>query len=146
MRTVLLVDDEIDIRSVVEMSLTALGDWSVTTVTSGPEALERLEQEVPNLILLDVMMPGMDGMTTLGKIREREVWASVPVIFMTAKVQKQEIDQYMRLGAVGVLSKPFDPMRLPTDIDQILAGAIRERDGSTEEAIPSAEANVLNAS
>ena len=123
MRSVLLVDDESDIRSIVELSLTAVGDWTVVTAVSGPEALEQLEREVPDLILLDVMMPGMDGMTTLGKIRARGDCASVPVIFMTAKVQKHEVERYLQLGAVGVLPKPFDPMRLPEDIDRTLMEA-----------------------
>ena len=136
MRSVLLVDDESDIRSIVELSLTAVGDWSVTTAASGPEALHQLESEVPDLILLDVMMPGMDGMTTLGKIREHASCAAVPVIFMTAKVQKHEVAQYLQLGAAGVLSKPFDPMQLPHDIDHILTGVGNTGIGAAATAAP----------
>ncbi len=121
--SVLLVDDEEDIRTIGEMSLQAVGGWTVTSVPSGAAALEALATLSPDLIILDVMMPGMDGPSTLGKIRENAALSETPVIFMTAKVQRDEVERYMSLGVAGVVKKPFDPMTLPEEIKKIVAGA-----------------------
>ncbi len=118
---VLLIDDEPHIRRIGELSLKGVGKWIVVLASNGPEALEMAERESPDVILLDVMMPGMDGPETLKQLRGREVTARIPVIFMTAKVQKHEVDKYRVAGAVGVIPKPFDPMTLPSQIVQILA-------------------------
>lgn len=115
-RKILLVDDEADIRTVGRLSLSTLGSWEVVEASNGPEGIERATLEQPDLILLDVMMPGMDGPTTFGKLRTNANTKHIPVIFMTAKVQKHEIERYMKLGAKGVISKPFDPMSLPKEI------------------------------
>jgi len=120
LRKILLVDDEADIRLIAEISLSNLGGWEVLQAGSGLEALELASRERPDLILLDVMMPGMDGMTTLQKLREQEHGAATPVIFMTAKVQKAEIDRLLALGVRGLIPKPFDPMTLPEEIRAIL--------------------------
>lgn len=119
-RKVMLVDDEDDIRTIGNLSLSRVGGWQTVLAASGAEALSKAAAEQPDLILLDVMMPGMDGPTTLGQLRAQEATAKTPVIFMTAKVQKQEVARYLELGAVGVIGKPFDPMTLPAEIKRLL--------------------------
>jgi two-component system, OmpR family, response regulator len=117
---VLLVDDDPRIRKIAQISLEGVGGWKVSLVASGFEAIEVARREHPDVILLDVMMPEMDGPTTLARIREVAEIASIPVIFFTAKVQKQELDSYLALGAAGIISKPFDPMKLPGEIAEIV--------------------------
>jgi CheY-like chemotaxis protein len=118
---VMLVDDEAEIRIIGEMSL-KIGGWEVMVAESGADAIEHAARVRPDVILLDVMMPGMDGPATLGKLRADPALASIPVIFMTAKVQKREIGRYLALGANGVISKPFDPMLLVDEVTRILEG------------------------
>lgn len=120
---VLLVDDEPHIRRIGELSLKGVGKWVAVLASGGAEAQTLAERECPDVILLDVMMPGMDGPATLERLRANEATAKIPVIFMTAKVQKHEVDKYLAAGAIGVIPKPFDPMALPSQILQILAGA-----------------------
>ena len=120
-KKVLLVDDEPDIRKIAEMSLKMVGRFEVVVASSGIEALGTAEKELPDVVLLDVMMPGMDGPTTLGRLRDQAATAKVPVIFMTAKAQKHEVERYLALGAAGVITKPFDPMTLSAEIRRILA-------------------------
>jgi CheY-like chemotaxis protein len=116
---VLVVDDEPHIRRIGELALRSVGKLEVSLASSGAEAVEMAAAEHPDVILLDVMMPGMDGPTTLGTLRSRPETAHIPVIFMTAKVQKHEVERYLRLGAAGVIAKPFDPMSLPDDVRRI---------------------------
>lgn len=116
---ILYVDDEDDIREVVEFALEDEPDFQVKLCRSGPEALASLNDERPDLILLDVMMPGMDGPAVLGKIRQAGIDA--PVAFMTAKVQTSDIAHLTALGAVAVIAKPFDPMLLAGQIRSVLA-------------------------
>ncbi|AKF84403.1 response regulator [Myxococcus fulvus 124B02] len=122
LRKVMLVDDEEDIRAIGKLSLSRVGKWDTVLAASGAEALSKAAQELPDLILLDVMMPGMDGPTTFGELRKQVATSSTPIIFMTAKVQKQEVERYLGLGAVGVISKPFDPMTLPKEILKLVPG------------------------
>jgi CheY-like chemotaxis protein len=122
---VLMVDDEPHVRRVAELCLARVGHWSVTLAASGGEALEVAERDRPDLILLDVMMPGMDGPMTLNALQADEALATIPVIFMTAKVQEHEIERYLALGAAGVICKPFDPLELPDQIRRILSGELR---------------------
>ena len=119
-RKVMLVDDEDDIRTVGNLSLSRVGGWQTVLAASGAEAVKTAAAERPDLILLDVMMPGMDGPTTFTQLRAQEATATTPIIFMTAKIQKQEVARYLELGAVGVIGKPFDPMTLPTEIKKLL--------------------------
>ncbi len=121
LQRILMVDDDSDIRTVAEISLTAVGGFTVEVCGSGPEALEKAPAFGPDLILLDVMMPGMDGPTTLKGLREIPALAQTPVIFMTAKVQPQEVAQLVACGALAVLAKPFDPMALPDALRRIWA-------------------------
>jgi two-component system, OmpR family, response regulator len=120
---VLLVDDEDDIRTIGQVSLSRVGGWQTVLASSGADALTKAAAERPDLILLDVMMPGMDGPTTLARLRAQEATAATPVIFMTAKIQKQEVARYLELGAAGVIGKPFDPMTLPAEIKKLLPPA-----------------------
>jgi two-component system OmpR family response regulator len=116
---ILYVEDEPDIQTVARLALETLGGFTVEICSSGSEALEKITAFQPQLILLDVMMPGMDGPTTLGKLRELPQFAVTPVIFMTAKVQPSEIAGYRQIGAVDVIPKPFDPMTLPSQVQAI---------------------------
>jgi CheY-like chemotaxis protein len=118
---ILLVDDDPDIRRIGMLSLEKVGGFGVAVAVSGAEALHKVRDERPDLILLDMMMPDMDGMATLGALRAEPESAAVPVIFMTAKVQGGEVERYLRAGAAGVIEKPFDPLALPAQIKRILA-------------------------
>jgi CheY-like chemotaxis protein len=122
-KKVLMVDDDQSIRRICQVCLTSVGKWEVFLAESGFAGLELARKEKPDVILLDVMMPGMDGPTTLLKLREDEQLKHIPVILMTAKVQPQEVEQYTRLGASGVISKPFDPLTLPSEIKKLVNGS-----------------------
>jgi CheY-like chemotaxis protein len=122
-RKVLMVDDEPDIRQIGRMSLAKVGKWEVVLATGGLEAVELAKEHRPDLVLLDAMMPGLDGPATLARLRATPETQDIPVIFMTAKVQKQEVARYIEAGAAGVISKPFDPLQLPAEILRIL-GAV----------------------
>jgi CheY-like chemotaxis protein len=118
---ILYVEDEPDIQAVARLALEAVGGFTVAICNSGPEALDSVGAFGPDLILLDVMMPGMDGPSTLKALQALPQAATIPVIFMTAKVQPQERAHYQELGAVGVIPKPFDPMTLSTTIRTLWA-------------------------
>lgn len=122
-RRVLLVDDEQDIRTIGEMSLGAVGGWTVELAESGADAIERAQTAPPDVILLDVMMPRMDGPTTLAHLRECAALEHVPVIFLTAKVQPSDVERYLALGATGVIAKPFDPMTLADEVRRLVDAA-----------------------
>ena len=117
----LLVDDEPDIRVIATVSLQMFGGLEVTTASSGREALELAPQVRPDVILLDVMMPEMDGPETLRRLRALEATAHTPIVFMTAKVLRDEIDRWMALGAIGVISKPFEPTTLAVELRALCA-------------------------
>ncbi len=118
---VLYVEDDPDIRVIARIALEDLGGFDVRTCESGEEALRAIAGFQPDLLLLDVMMPGMDGPTLLSHLRKTENGATAPAIFMTARVQRSEIDQYLGLGALSVIAKPFDPLTLADLIQQTLA-------------------------
>jgi len=109
---ILYVEDEPDIQMIAKLALESLGGFTLEVCSSGTEALGKIATFRPQLILLDVMMPGIDGPTTLGKLRELKDFSTTPVVFMTAKVQPRELAGYKQLGAVDVIPKPFDPMAL----------------------------------
>ncbi len=109
---ILHVDDEPDIREIVEMSLGLNADFEVLACACGADAVAAAAEWSPRLILLDVMMPGMDGPATLAELRKDPRTADIPVLFMTARAQARELQQFIALGAQGVISKPFDPMTL----------------------------------
>ena len=116
LQRVLYVEDEQDIRTVAKLALEMVGGFQVKICSSGEDAVREAVAFAPDMILLDVMMPGMDGPTTLQQLRGLPELAQVPVVFMTAKVQSAEIAQYKALGAKGVIPKPFDPMTLATQV------------------------------
>ena len=116
---ILYVEDEPDIRMVAQMALQAVGGFTVIACASGQEALDAAPGAAADLLLLDVMMPGMDGPTTLKGLRQLPATANTPVIFMTAKVQAAEVAVYKGLGALEVIPKPFDPMELSAQIQRI---------------------------
>lgn len=119
LKRILYVEDEADIQTVAKMALETVGGFTVKTCDSGKEAVEEAPKFQPDLIILDVMMPGMDGPKTLEELRKNPEINSVPVVFMTAKVQPQEITKYKELGAVDVIDKPFDPMTLSDKVKKI---------------------------
>ena len=120
---ILLVDDEPDIREVADLSLGLDPEFKTRACASGADALAVAAQWSPSIILLDVMMPLMDGPTTLAKLRQDPRTAGIPILFLTARTQAEEIAQYISLGAQGVLSKPFDPMTLAASVRSYLKPA-----------------------
>ncbi len=119
LRRILLVEDDLDIQIVAGLALRDLAGFELEVCSSGFEALEKAEAFAPDLILLDVMMPGLDGPSTLGELRKKPPLVATPVIFVTAKVQPDEIAGYLKLGALGVIVKPFDPMELGRQVREI---------------------------
>lgn len=122
---ILLVEDDLDVQVVTEFALSSVGGFSVEVCGSGREALDRAEGFRPDLILLDVMMAGMDGPSTLRALRQRPALADTPVVFMTAKVQPHETARYRELGSLAVISKPFDPTTLAETLRAIWSRAPR---------------------
>jgi CheY-like chemotaxis protein len=119
LRHILCVDDEEDILEVVKLCLELDGGFLIDTCRGGAEALEFLKTGRPDLVLLDVMMPGMDGPATFAAMRQSETARNIPVIFMTARVRGAEISQYLEMGAIGVVPKPFDPVTLSAEIKRL---------------------------
>lgn len=119
LKKILYVEDDESIARIVQLSLNELGNFNVHHAPSGKEALDVYGSFKPDLLLLDVMMPQMDGIETLKRIRDMESEQAAPAIFMTAKAQKHEQEEYLRVGAIGVIKKPFDPVNLPEDIVSI---------------------------
>ncbi len=113
------VEDEPDIRSITEFALRELGGFELDVCANGPEAIARTPDFNPDLIILDVMMPGMDGIETYRRLRAIPELATTPIVFMTAKAMKHETDRYLALGAVDVIAKPFDPIALPDRVREI---------------------------
>jgi two-component system, OmpR family, response regulator len=119
LRHILCVDDDDDILEVTKLCLESIGGFRVTSRSGGADIVSVTEREKPDLILLDVMMPGVDGPSTLKLLQQATPPPRVPVVFMTARVQPTEVSEYLGLGAVGVVAKPFDPMRLSEQVASI---------------------------
>jgi len=120
-RRLLLVDDEDAIRTIASISLERIGGWTVLQAPSGQAALEAAQDDGPfDAVLMDVMMPGLDGPSTLERMRAGLLPNHVPVVFLTAKVGQADRDRLLSLGAIGVIPKPFDPMTLPETLRQVL--------------------------
>jgi CheY-like chemotaxis protein len=113
---VMFADDEPDIRDIIDMSLALDPLFVLRSCASGSEALMTAAEWRPDLILLDVMMPVMDGLMTLAQLRENRSTAQIPVVFMTARTQTREVERFISLGAAGVIAKPFDPMALASEV------------------------------
>jgi len=116
---ILYIEDEPDIQAVARLALENIGGYTLEVCSTGAESLEKGPSFNPDLILMDVMMPGMDGPTTLAELRKNPGLTETPVIFMTAKVQPDEISELKSLGAIDVIAKPFDPMTLSQVISDI---------------------------
>ncbi len=116
---VLLIEDEPDIQLIVRYSLESIAGLIIEVASSGREALQKAPGFAPDLILLDVMMPDMDGPTTLEHLRALPEIADAPVVFLTAKVQPHEVRRYRQLGALEVIAKPFDPLALARRVQEI---------------------------
>lgn len=120
---VLVIDDEDDIRRVARLSLSAVGGMDVCEASSGSLAVRKAREEQPDVVLLDMMMPGMDGLATIRALRGDPETADIPVVFLTAKAMSAEVDRLKGLGACGVLVKPFDPLTLPRLLRELLDGS-----------------------
>lgn len=116
---ILCIDDEEDILQVAKLSLESVGGFTVATCGSGKGAVSQVGGIRPDLILLDAMMPEMDGPATLKELRGNPLLALVPIIFMTARVQPTQLEEYIALGASGVITKPFDPMTLSAEVTRL---------------------------
>ena len=116
LRRILCVDDDADIRMLLDFSLSQVGGYEVRCCEDGLSALALALQFQPDLVLLDVMMPGMSGPETLAALRTLPEMQGVPVIFVTAKAMPSDLEPLLQLGATGVIVKPFNPMSLPADI------------------------------
>ena len=119
-RKVLLVEDDEDIQKVARISLQFRGGWEVSLAANGEEGLAKAASERPDLILLDCMMPKMDGYETCRRLKQDPSLCHIPVIFLTAKAQEVEVKKGLSLGAIGYLIKPFNPLSLVSEIQQIL--------------------------
>ncbi|MDP7385677.1 MAG: response regulator [Nitrospinota bacterium] len=117
---ILIIDDEEDILLISQMSLRKVGGFEVVTALGGEEGLEKAVRERPDLIVMDVMMPGLDGPATLKRLKALPETAETPVVFLTAKTQRNEVERLKNLGAADVLTKPFDPISLPGRIRELL--------------------------
>jgi CheY-like chemotaxis protein len=119
-RRILIIDDEDDIRQVAALSLETIAGWDVIVASSGAQGLLRAEEHQPDAILLDVMMPGMDGPSTFRELRKNPATAKIPVMLLTAKVQGPDQRRFADLGVEAVLLKPFDPLTLAAQMSQVL--------------------------
>ena len=123
LQRIMYVEDEPDIQAVAKLALEMVGGFTVKICSSGEEALKEAVAFAPDMILLDVMMPGMDGPSTLKALRKKPSLATIPIAFMTAKVQPAEVEKYKSLGAIDVIPKPFDPMNLANQVRAIWEAA-----------------------
>ncbi|HAZ49915.1 MAG TPA: two-component system response regulator [Cyanobacteria bacterium UBA11369] len=115
-KRILIVDDEYDIRAVAELAIKTVAGWEVLTATSGSEGLNQAAKEQPDAILLDVMMPEMDGIATLQALQANPATKSIPVILMTAKAQAADQRRFAELGVAGIITKPFKAMQLSAQV------------------------------
>jgi len=119
-RRIVLIDDDEHIREIAQLSLEQVGGYSVLTAASGEEGVRVAVGARPDAVLVDVMMPEMDGPATVERLRQDERTAAVPVVFLTAKIQPHERDRLLGLGVAGIIAKPFDPMQLPAAVAGLL--------------------------
>lgn len=116
---ILYAEDEPDIRAIVQIILEDVGGFTVKYCETGGQVLRDIEEFKPDLVLLDVMMPEMDGPTTLQALQKMPAYAEIPIVFITAKVQPSEINQYRAMGVADVIIKPFDPMKLVDNLNAV---------------------------
>jgi CheY-like chemotaxis protein len=120
MRRILIIDDEDDIREVAALTLEATAGWEILTANCGADGIRVASESKPDAILMDVMMPGMDGPTTFRQMQLDPALASIPVLLLTAKVQGVDQRRFAGLGVAAVLFKPFDPLTLATQVSEVL--------------------------
>ncbi|HEY9845049.1 MAG TPA: response regulator [Candidatus Caenarcaniphilales bacterium] len=123
-KQILVIDDEDDIREVAQLSLEQVGGWQVLTAGSGSEGLAKAEVAQPDAILLDVMMPDLDGPATLQRLQTNSITQHIPVIFLTAKVQSADRHHLHELGVTGIIAKPFDPLNLSHQVAAVLGWSL----------------------
>jgi two-component system OmpR family response regulator len=133
LRSVLYVDDEPDIREIVQIALGLTNALAVHTAESGEQALTLARALLPDLVLLDVMMPGLDGPGTLNRMRGDPIIAPIPMIFMTAMAMPKEVALLHEMGVAGVIAKPFDPMELSTQVASLWQGRAPDAPSSPAE-------------
>lgn len=121
---ILYVEDQKDIQLIAKYALETIGKYELSICNNGQEALDSIKSFSPDMILLDVMMPVMDGPTTLENIKKMDAFKDTPIIFMTAKVLPTEINALIEMGAAGVISKPFNPVELSNEIQSIYNKAV----------------------
>jgi CheY-like chemotaxis protein len=119
-KRILVIDDEDDIREVAQLCLEMVGGWEVLTASSGSEGLALAETERPDAILLDVMMPDMDGLATFQKLQSNTATHHIPVLLLTAKVQSTDRHRFAELGLTALIAKPFDPLNLASQVAEAL--------------------------
>lgn len=119
LKKILLIEDEPDIQEITKSALELVGGFEVETANNGFEGIAKAQKYMPDLILLDMMMPGMNGIDTFEELLKIDSVKLIPIVFMTAKVQPHETMTYITLGAIDVISKPFDPMQLSNQVVQI---------------------------
>lgn len=130
-RKVLLADDDADLRRLGKIALEKIGKWHVVLAASGEEAVALAAREQPDVVVMDVSMPRMDGPSALARLREAESTRGIPVIFITARALPEEIAAHRAAGAIGVITKPFNPMTLPRQLMKLLGEARREEGEAT---------------
>ncbi|MBP5977800.1 response regulator [Brasilonema sp. CT11] len=119
-KRVLVIDDEKNLCLVIKACLESIGHWQVLTALSGSEGVTLAETELPDAILLDVMMPDMDGLVVFYKLQQNSLTQKIPVILLTAIVQQVDLNQYAQLDIAGVIPKPFDPLKLVNRVIELL--------------------------
>jgi CheY-like chemotaxis protein len=119
-RSVLVIDDDDDVRAIARLCLETVGGYQVRTASGGELGVESAAADPPDAILLDVMMPGMDGLTTFSRLRARAVTRAIPVVLLTAKVSGVDVTEIEEMGVAGMITKPFDAMGLPHELARIV--------------------------
>ncbi|WAL59773.1 response regulator [Thermocoleostomius sinensis] len=119
-KRILIIDDDADIREATQICLEITGEWDVLTASSGSEGLIKAAAEKPDAILLDIMMPGMDGLTTFQNLQDNPETQNIPIILLTAKAQSAEQRQFTRLKVAAVITKPYDPFSLSDQVAEAL--------------------------
>jgi CheY-like chemotaxis protein len=120
-KRILIIDDDADIREATQICLEITGEWDVLTASSGSEGLIMAAAEKPDAILLDIMMPGMDGLTTFQNLQDNPETQHIPIILLTAKAQSDQQRQFIRLKVAAVITKPYDPFNLSDQVAEALA-------------------------
>ncbi len=126
-KRILFIEDELNVRQVVKACLEALGGWNVLLAASGQEGLAKAVSEKPDAILLDVMMPGMDGLALLQELKSNPVTQSIPIVFLTARLSLTEPQRFQELGVQGAIAKPFNSLTLVPKIANALGWSLESQ-------------------